>query len=471
MKRTIIFLFVVFSSFISCNRESFTSLDNVPVVRDLDAIIASGKISAVTNFNQTSYFIYKGEPMGFYFELLRRFADHLDLELEIIPENDIDKAYQMLQSGKVDILAVGLPVYSERKELMSFTTPVFETRQVLVQRKPDSWRTMKVHEIEKTLIRSQLELADKSVYVQRGSSYKHSLMLLEKETGEDINIVEAPFDSEELVKQVSRGEVPYTVCDENVALLMNALYPNLDFSTPVSFPQKQALGVRKQGSEVLLKELDTWLNRFVASEEYTIIETKYFKGFRMVRIAGSDYFSFSTGKLSPYDEIIKKYSDTIGWDWKLIAALIYQESRFDPSVMSVRGAYGLMQVMPATGKHFGLDVTMSIDNNIRAGITYLRFLDGVFNKKITDEKERVKFVLASYNAGQGHVLDAMKLADKNGFDSGKWEDNVALFLTKKAEAAYYTDPVVKSGSLKGGAAVNSYVDAVLERYDHYKNLK
>jgi len=445
----------------------------IPVAanRDLDEIILSGKISVVTNFNQTSYFIYKGEPMGFYFELLRRFADHLDLDLEIIPENDIDKAYQLLQSGEADIIAMGLTVNSERKELMNFSVPVFETRQVLVQRKPDSWRSMRVHEIEKALIRSQLDLADKSVYVQKGSSFKQSLLSLEKESGEDIDIVEAPFDSEELVKQVSKGEIPFTVCDEKIARLMNALYPNLDFSTPVSFPQKQALGVRKEGSEVLLKEIDTWLTRFTASDEYVLLDKKYFKGYRMARMAGSDYFSNNTGKVSPFDELIKKYSDTIGWDWKLVAALIYQESRFDPAVESGRGAYGLMQVMPETGRHFGLDVTGSVDNNIRAGISYIRFLDGIFVKKIPDNEERIKFILASYNAGQGHIIDAMKLASKNGFDPGKWDGNVALFLAKKSEKAYYTDPVVRNGLLKGGAAVNSYVDAVLERYDHYKNLK
>jgi len=464
-------LLIVFSSFISCDRENAVSTEVSVIHRDLDEIIASGKITAVANFNQTSYFIYKGEPMGFYYELLRRFASHLDLDLEIIPENDIDNAYQLLNSGDADIIAMGLTVNSERKEMMNFSMPLFETRQVLVQRKPDSWRTMKVHEIEKTLIRSQLELGGMSVYVQKGSVFKQSLEILEKESGEDIDIIEVPFESEELVKQVSRGEIALTVCDERIALVMNALYPNLDFSTPVSFPQKQALGLRKEGSDDLLNELDAWLEKFEGTMEYALLEKKYFKGQRMARIANSDYFSFSTGKVSPYDEIIKKYSDTIGWDWKLIAALIYQESQFDPSVESSKGAYGLMQVMPSTGDHFGFDVTKSVDNNIHAGISYIKYLDKVFSDKIPDKEERVKFILASYNAGHGHVLDAMKLASKNGYDPEVWDGNVALFLNKKSEPEFYTDPVVKFGLLRSGVAVNSYVDAILERYDHYKHLE
>ncbi len=471
MQKIIVYLLILLSSFASCVRENTPIPAVSEVRRDLDDIIASGKIIAVTNVNQTSYFIYKGEPMGFYFEMLRRFAEHLDVELEIIPENDIDAAYQMLQCGKADIMAMGLTINSDRKEMMNFTTPILETRQVLVQRKPESWRSMKIHEIDKALIRNQLDLAGKTVYIQKGSSYLQSLMTLEQETGEDVEIVEVPFDSENLVRQVSRGEIDMTVCDENIASLLTALYPNLDFLTPVSFPQKQAWGVRKDSSELLLKELDSWLTRFTYSNDFAFMQAKYFnKDSRMTRIAGSDYLSFNTGRVSPYDELIKRYSDTIGWDWKLVASLIYQESRFDPLVESVSGAYGLMQVMPSTGDHFGLDVTKSIDNNIHAGICYIRYLNSVFDKKIPDNNERIKFVLASYNAGQGHVLDAMKLASKNGFNPEIWENNVALFLAKKSEPAYYTDPVVKFGSLKG-AAVNSYVEEILERYDHYKNLK
>lgn len=461
-------MLIIFSSFTSCDRDITPSSVPVAITRDLDKIIASGKITAVTNLNQTDYFIFKGEPMGYSFEMLRRFADHLDLELEIIPENDIDEAFQMLQSGRADIMAMSLTITSGRKESMAFSVPIFETRQMLVQKKPDGWRSMTLDNIDKKLIRSQLELGGKSVYIQKGSSYRQSLMVLGQESDEKIDIVDVPFDSEDLVKQVSHGEIGLTVCDENICGLMAKLYPDLDFKTPVSFPQKVAWGVRKTGSEILLKELDTWLSRFTTTTEYACIEAKYFRGSRMARILGSN--DHSSREFSPYDELIKKYSDTIGWDWKLVAALIYQESRFNPSVESSSGAYGLMQVMPSTGDHFGLDVTKSVDNNIHAGVRYIKYLDKVFSKKIPDNGERVKFVLASYNAGQGHVLDAMKLAGKNGFDPQKWDDNVALFLAKKSEPAFYSDPVVKFGSLQG-SAVNSYVDAILDRYGHYKNMK
>ena len=114
--------------------------------------------------------------------------------------------------------------------------------------------------------------------------------------------------------------------------------------------------------------------------------------------------------------MIKMYSDRINWDWRLLASLICQESRFNPDVKSRVGAYGLMQIMPETGKNFGIDITSSPKNNIKAGARYINWLHSIFDPKIPDENERIKFILASYNAGPGHVLDAMKLAEKNGMD-------------------------------------------------------
>ena len=440
--------------------------------RDLDAILAEGKIRAVTNVNQTSYFIYKGEPMGFHFELLKKFADHQDLELEIITSNDIDEALEYLQTGAADLVAIGLSVSADRKEMMRFTDPLIQATQVLVQRRPAGWNRMTEDEIAEKLVRNQLDLAEKTIYVQKGSSYAQRLYNLERESGMDIGVIEVPYDAEELARQVARGEIEYTVCDDYMANIICSLYPELDLSTPVSFPLNISWSVRKDGTDGLVNELNRWIAGFKTTREYARLESKYFSGSRPASIAGSEYFATNGGgKVSPFDDIIKKCSETIGWDWRLVAALIYQESRFNPSVISPRGAYGLMQVMPATGEHFGLDVTHSVENNIRAGISYIRMLDDLFANWVSDPDERVKFILASYNAGHGHVIDAIKLAEKNGLDAGKWEDNVSLFLERKSDPVFYDDPVVRNGRLKQGVQVNAYVADILKRYEHYRNIK
>jgi len=463
-------LFIVFLSVISCDKEIKIGNSATVPLRDLDAILADGKITAVTNVNQTSYFIYNGEPMGFHFELLKKFADHLDVELEIITCNDIDEALKYLQEGKADIVAIGLSISADRQEMMQFTEPLMQSTEMLVQRKPNDWKKLTADEISSNLVRNQLDLAEKTVYVQKGSSYAQRLYNLERESGIEIGIIEVPFDAEELARQVARGEIDYTVCDDYMANTIASLYPDLDLSTPVSFPQNIAWSVRKEGSDTLLGELDSWIKGYKTTREYAWLQHKYFRGTRSARMASSEYFATYTGKVSPYDDIIRSYSDSIGWDWRLMASLIYQESRFNPSVISSRGAYGLMQVMPSTGTYFGYDVTRSVENNIRAGASYIKMLDKMFSNWVSDPDERVKFILASYNAGHGHVLDAIKLAEKNGLDPGKWDNNVSLFLERKSDPAFYDDPVVRNGRLKQGVAVNAYVTDILERYEHYKNI-
>ena len=150
---------------------------------DLDAIRKRGKLIAVTDFNSTDYFIYKGEPMGFNYELLKSFSDFIGIDLEIIAENSIDRAFAMVQSGEADLLAFGLTAGSPESRRILFTDPVDETRQVLVQRKPRNWRKLPNDSVEKKLIRNERELAKKSVYVQEKSSHGERLAVLEKEIG------------------------------------------------------------------------------------------------------------------------------------------------------------------------------------------------------------------------------------------------------------------------------------------------
>lgn len=423
----------------------------------------------MSDYNSTNYFIYKGEPMGFHFELLKNFTEHLGIDLEIIKENNLDNAFGLLNSGEADVLAIGLTVSSSRKKDMLFTDPIFETRQVLVQRRPHNWRSMTMDMLNRKLVRNQLDLAGKTVYVQKLSSHAERLKALAEEIGDSIRIIEVPFDTEELIRNVAHGEIEYTVCDENIASVNSTYYPDIDVNTPISFPQNIAWGVRQNNSVQLLAELNSWFNTYRKTRSFALLYKKYFQNSRSSLIVRSDYYTSQTGKISKYDDLIKSASEKIGWDWRLLASLIYQESRFNPLVRSRAGAYGLMQVMPVTGKHFGIDITASPSSNVRAGIMYINWLRALFEKKVSDPDERLKFILASYNAGPGHILDAMRLAEKNGMDPEKWDGNAAYWLQKKSDPLYYRDADVKSGYFRGTESVN-FVSEILERFEHYKNM-
>lgn len=470
IKKVILLCAFLVTVLISCSdNPSASDNSSNSISFDLDAIRERGKLIAVTDFNSTNYFIYRGEPMGFQYELLKSFSDHIGIDLEIVIENHLEHAFGMLKSGEADLLAIGLTVNSSRKKDILFTEPIDQTRQVLIQRKPSNWRSLTADEIDKRLIRNQLDLAKKSVYVQEGSSHVERLVTLASEIGDSIIIIEVPYDSEKLIQHVADGEIDYTVCDENVAFVNAKYYPVIDVSTPVSFPQNQAWGIRRNSSEALLQELNRWITTYTKTESYALLYAKYFKNSRSSIIVRSDYYALNTGKVSKYDDMIREYSGSINWDWRLLASLIYQESRFDPNVKSWAGAYGLMQIMPVTGRNFGIDITSSPENNMKAGIQYINWLHSIFDPKISDENERLNFILASYNAGPGHVLDAMKLAEKNGMDPQKWDGNVAIWLLKKSESRYYNDIVVKNGYFRGTESVN-FVSEVLERFGHYKNI-
>jgi len=442
---------------------------NKVVTCDLDSIRKRGKLIAVTDFNSTDYFIYKGEPMGFNFELLKSFSDNIGIDLEIITENHLDKAYSMLNSGEADLLAFGLTVSTSGKNDVLYTEPICETRQVLVQRKPKNWWSLTTDELDKKLIRNQRALASKSIYVQAGSSHAEQLLSLAREMGDSINIIEVPFESEKLIQNVARGEIDYTVCDENVAQVNASYYPGIDVNTPVSLSHNIAWGIRKNCSVTLQTELNRWITSYKKTGSYALLYAKYFKNARSSSIIRSDFYALNTGKVSQYDDMIRHFSESINWDWRLLASLICQESHFDPNVESYTGAFGLMQIMPDTGKNFGIDITASPENNLKAGIRYISWLHSIFDSKIPDEKERINFILAAYNAGPGHVLDAMKLAEKNGMNPQKWVGNVAIWLLKKSEPRYYNDIVVKNGYFRGTESVN-FVSQVLNRFEHYKNI-
>jgi membrane-bound lytic murein transglycosylase F len=470
--RKLIFLSAILATTLSsCSwkQNSAKSSNIINISFDLDSIKKRGRLIAVTDFNSTNYFIYKGEPMGFHYELLRSFSDHLGIDLEILAENNPDNAYSLLISGKADLLAVGLNADSSGRDGIQRTKPIAETRQVLVQRKPASWRTLSRDDYERSLIRNISSLAKQKVYVQKGSSRAGQLHSLENEINDTITVIEVPYESEKLIQNVASGKIDYTVCDENVAVVNATYYPGIDIGTPVSLPDSISWGLRSSNSDSLSRELNRWISAYRKTESYAVLYAKYFKNTRSSKMVRSDYYALNTGKVSKYDDMIRHFSAVIEWDWRLLASLIFQESGFKPDVRSWAGAYGLMQIMPVTGRNFGIDITSSPENNMKAGIQYINWLYSIFGPKISDENELINFILAAYNAGSGHILDAMKLTEKNGMDPEKWDGNVALWVLKISDPRYYNDTVVKNGYFKGRESV-AFVSQVLNRYEHYKNI-
>ena len=472
MNRVIIFILFLVIGFSACESESNppkTAKQKAKSNKVLNRILEKKKLKAVTDYSSVTYLIYRGETIGYQYEMLKDFTDYLGVELEMVVEKDLDKSIKMLNNGEVDLLAMGLTVTTDRSKKLEFTNPILTTHQVLVQRKPDDYMKMATaDEIESHLLRNQIDLSDKTIYVQKGTVYVKRLITLADEIGDTITIIQEDKDVEELIKAVADKEIDYTVADEHIAIVNSKYYPNIDIKTPISFPQKIAWAAKK-GQTGLTDTINTWLDDYLNSLRSRLIYNKYFKNIRSRRIAQSQYNSFSGDQLSPYDDFIKQGSKMIDWDWRLLASLIYQESQFKPNVRSWVGAYGLMQLMPETLMHFDLDTNATPQEQIFAGAKYIAYLDRQLPETITDSIERIKFTLASYNSGIGHILDGRRLAEKYGKDPDIWTGHVDHFVYSLSDEFYYHDPVVYYGYTRGEETYN-FVIEIMERFEDYKNL-
>lgn len=437
---------------------------------DLEKIRERGYLTALMDNSSTGLFVYRGQTMGYEYDLLKRYCDQLGVELRIDITQNLEEAFNKLNSGVGDIMAYNLTVTKERKKRIDFTHYHNQQHLVLIQRKPDNWRELKSHEIEAKLIRNPIDLIGKEVVVRPHSSYYHRVVNLSDEIGGDIIITpgDSQAETELLIRQVAEGEIDYTVVEKNIAQVNATYYRNLDIHTAISLPQQIAWGVRKKNPQ-LLNSLNNWILKMRKTTDYYVIYDKYFKSSKASLARSKSKFSTISGdQISPYDSLIKSAALELDWDWRLLAALIFKESKFDRKAKSWAGAMGLMQVLPRTANEYGIKDLLNPEQNIQAGTKHLLWLQNLWRKDLGESQDEIKFVLASYNVGRGHVLDAVRLTKKFGKDAKSWTD-VREFLLKKSYAKFFNDPVVEFGYCRGVEPV-AYVDEILENFSNYKAI-
>ena len=439
-----------------------------PIRFDLDSILKRGKIILLTENSATSYYNYRGQILGYDYEMVKAFAKHLGVKLEVRLLDDVDVMFEMLNKGQGDLIANNITVTKARKKLVSFAEPVCQTRQVLVQRKYAPNRPDSLFE----LVDDTLELAGKEIWVHHYSVFYDRLNELGKRLPVAPVIHEAPgeISTDDLIRLTAEQQVLYTITDENLAVIESDDYPELDMNFAISNEQDIAWAVRSNARK-LLDTLNHWLASGRTQRLQKRMYSKYFD--KAKRRNTPDYFvmpSISGSAISAYDSLMKVCAKECDWDWRLLSALVFVESRFNPNAKSWSGAFGLMQLMPETAMKFGCDTTQYEEANIRAGVKYIRYLERMWKDKIPDKKERVKFVLASYNSGPGHIMDARKIAESLGLKDSVWSENVENCIIMKRQEKYYTMEGVKHGYFHGGQTF-SHVRKILSVYDYYLTLK
>jgi membrane-bound lytic murein transglycosylase F len=306
--------------------------------------------------------------------------------------------------------------------------------------------------------------------VHRYSSFYEQLQHFQSASAYPLRIEEAPgeISTDDLIRLVDEGAIPATITDENLATMEIGDYPSVDMSIPISGIQDIGWAVRKT-SPKLLKALNEWLSAKDVKTRLQKTYAKYFTDEPLERPGGFVLPKVQPGDISPYDSLFRKFAPRLKWDWQMLASIAYHESHFNPNAQSWSGAYGLMQLMPQTARRFGCTGTPTPECSVEAAVKYLQYLMRMWEPRVPDPQERTKFVLASYNIGQGHVIDAQNLARELGMRDTIWDGEVAEALLLKQQEKYYTMACVKHGYCHAKEPF-IFVQKIIGTYELYKTV-
>jgi membrane-bound lytic murein transglycosylase F len=430
----LLILFVV-----SCKRNTDSSTTFVfgDEASDLPAILKDKELNVLFEYSPTSFYFYKGTNMGFEYEMLKAFSKEIGVKLKVEIIKDFNEAEHKIIYGDAQILACNYTITKERREKFDFTIPYLRTPQVLIQRMP--WDSTPAY------IKDPIQLTHKKIIVASNSSYVQRLAHLQEELGDTIFYQEANNKTtpEKLMRLVSEKKIDYTVVDNHIAVASAYEFKNLDHHLRLSVKQQIAFGLRKN-TPLLRYKLNKWIKKFRKTPHYHFLKQKYYHGKELSELTYEDYLNAGGGKLSAYDKIFKREASKEQIEWQLVAAVVQQESNFKPYIKGKGGAFGLMQFMPSTGRRYGVNPESSPSTQIKAGTKKIK-TDLKLWKEIPNPNQKIKFALATYNAGHAPIQKAQQKARLLGLDPLVWDGNVEKVLSKKRgrRVAHYVKQVYK----------------------------
>jgi membrane-bound lytic murein transglycosylase F len=435
--------------------ENVADDDTRPFTGDFDQIKKRKVLRVLLRNSAASYFLYRGELLGFEYELARQFARYHGLRFEVVVPPGHNELSTWLLEGKADMAMAFLePSKSQRRLGIGYTRPYHYAHQHMVvaeKDKVDGLSDMQRHTV----------IARKS-----GSDWK-TLSKLQRAGGEfELKGVRDNVETEQLIQRVADASRLATLADEHI----------LDIELARSIPVKSAFTLEQdvphaiaiRARNPLLKaQLDAFIKSVYRSEFYNVLYAKYFKSKPSVlKLSKGRVIDPEKGSISPFDKTVQKYSEQYGFDWRLITAQMYQESGFDPKAKSYSGASGLMQIMPRTARSLGFKDVSKPANGIKAGVKYMDWLRDRFNGDFS-VADRLWFSLAAYNAGAGHVHDARRLAKQMGLDPNKWFANTESAMLMLSQKEYSSK--ARYGFVNGKEPVN-YVREIKQRFEAYVGL-
>lgn len=427
--------------------------------RSWSEIVEHDTLRIGTMTSPTDFFIYRGQEFGSEYRKVLAFAKKNGIEIDVHLATHEDSLRLWLDEGRIDLSITPFAMTKSNTERYRFCGMTDTIALYLVQ---------KVVEMQKPVTRDSITALDgKEVFVASNTIEHVRMEQIKEETGMS-DLIITPVDTlgtEDLIGMIAEVDsMRYTVADQRLAKLFARHYRNLNVETRISVPIRYGW-ITHLDNQSLSRTIDEYFSSEEVKEhfrtlgEYDSNSTKFFVNESESPIT----YRMKKGDISPYDDLFKAEAGRLGWHWGYLAAIAYHESSFDSNVVGWSGARGLMGIMPATGRIYGatpeelLDPAVSVRVSVDCLIEY-----GKSFRDNPSRHERMCFTLASYNAGIGHVMDAIRLAEKYGAASDIWRGGVREYLLLKSTPKYYNDPVVKNGYVRGSETVK-YVDNIMER--------
>jgi len=415
---------------------------------DLDGMLERRSVRVLVPYSRTGYFIDGGTQRGMIYELMKGFEDQLNdehaeglirINLVFLPTTR-DRLIPALEEGLGDIIAANLTVTDERAERVHFTTPL--GRNV---------RELLVRHVDARAPGSLEDLAGETVFLPANSSYAEHLRAVNRRFEADglepieTRVAPAHFQTEDALEMVNAGLVDYTIADGYLADFWRQVLPDLVVHEDIAITEGNdiAFAIRKESPQ-LAAELDRYLETVAKG---TLMGNILFKRY----LENTQFVSSATDeaerqRLQAVARLFQEHAAENDLDWLMLAAQGYQESRLDHSVVSPVGAIGIMQLLPSTGQDMGVEDVSVLEANIAGGARYVRFLmDEFFDDPAIDDRNRLFFALAAYNAGPGRVRSLRREAGERGLDPNRWFNHVERIVAERVgrETVTYVSNISK----------------------------
>ena len=419
---------------------------------DLPLMLERKLLRLITYKSPVNYYFSNGRFHGFEYELVRKYAKAHKMRVDVVLANTHEEMQQLLLNGDGDIIAAALPTGSINNEQITFSAAYDYAAPMIIGRQTDE----PLHDIR--------DLEGRRITLSAESPYR-SLLERIRDRGINMEIVTAEpgLGTQAILTMVSRGMYDLTVLDSNKYNNEVASSYLVKAHFPLSEPSPHVWAVRADDQQ-LLESLNNYINQEYRGKFYNTLYAKYIENPQ--RWTASNKFRQEVEQLSPYDDLVRKYAEEYSFDWRLIVAQMYQESRFNPQAVSFKGAEGLMQIMPATAQDIGAQNLDKPANSIQAGVKYLSMLRSQFENNLLLE-DRTWFTIASYNAGFGRVKQARQLASDMGLDPNRWFGNVEKAMLVMAQ------PFEKNGEMIRNCRCGEtvvYVHEIRTLYNNYVRL-